>query len=547
MSTTAANLSAKQTKPAAIAPRWTPARSAAGHHSPWLITLILSIATFMEVLDTSIANVSLHNIGGSLSATTDESTWVLTSYLVANAIILPVSGWLATIIGRKRFYMSCVAIFTVSSLLCGLAPSLGWLIFFRVVQGLGGGGLVPCEQSMLADTFPPEKRGMAFAFYGIAVVVAPTLGPTLGGWITDSFSWHWIFLINVPVGLLSLFLAWQFVHEPKALVEERQQMFKKGLRIDYVGFALVALGLASLEVMLSNGQRYDWFESMFIRGFGLSAAVCLISAVVWEWHAKDPVVDVRLVSNRTFGIALTMMFVLGFTLYSSTTLLPILLQSSHGYTAMLSGMVLTPGGMATLLFMPLVGLLTHKVQLRYLAAVGLMIQIIALYHMSGFAADLSFNHAMWARIFQGAGLGFLFIPITTLSYHGLPLNKNNVGSSMLSVMRNIGGSVGIALTNTWLVQRTQYHHSVLAEQINPYNPVLRNALGGMEGMLDPAGAATAAVSPQTLVAVNQMITRQAAMISFNDVARWLALIIVIPLLLIPLMAAVKSDGKTPVH
>ena len=520
---------------------WSAERSAAGQRNPWLIAWIISIATFMEVLDTSIANVSLRHIAGSLGAGLDESTWVISSYLVANAAILPVSGWLAGVIGRKRFYMSCVVLFTLSSFCCGFAPSLSALIFFRVLQGLGGGGLVPCEQSMLADTFPPEKRGQAFALYGIAVVVAPTLGPTLGGWITDAYSWRWIFYLNVPVGLISLFLTWRYVVEPPILAAETQERRRHSASADYAGFFLVAFALGCLEVTLSNGERYDWLESGFIRSFAFLAAASMLAALIWEWKHEAPVFDVHLMAARNFGITLLMMFCTGFALFSSTTQLPMLLQGSHGYTSLLAGLALTPGGLVTFTLMPLVGFLTRKVQLRYLIAIGLVLQAAALWHMSNFPADLSFAHAVWARMFQAAGLAFLFIPITTLSYHGLAPVKNNAASSMLSVARNVGGSVGIAFANTLIAQRIQFHHLRLAEHINfaRYGAVM--SISRLQEIFQAGGAGELSAENQALQVVQNMINRQSAIMAFNDfvyVAAWIMAGIV---LLVPFLAKSKAQ------
>src|SRR6195256_5751075 len=317
--------------------------------NPWVIALAVTLATFMEVLDTSIANVSLPHIAGSLSAGTDESTWVLTSYLVSNAIVLPLSGWISSIIGRKRFYMSCVAIFTVSSLLCGLAPNLGMLIFFRILQGAGGGGLQPSEQAILADTFPPAKRGMAFAVYGLAVVLAPAIGPTLGGWITDNFTWRWIFLLNIPVGILSLLLTSRLIQDPPHMKRKKLSETK----IDYIGLGLVALGLGTLQVVLDKGQREDWFESHFILALTVISAVSLIFVIFWEWNHKDPIIDLHLFRERTFAAANFLMFMLGFALLGSTLLLPLFMQTLLGYTAERSGMALSPGGFAIMVMMPI--------------------------------------------------------------------------------------------------------------------------------------------------------------------------------------------------
>ena len=346
--------------------------SSAGKHNPWLIAVVVSIATFMEVLDITIANVALRNIAGSLAASFDQSTWILTSYLIANAVILPLSGWLATIIGRKRFYMGCVATFTLASFLCGMAWNLSSLIVFRILQGLGGGGLASSEQAILADTFPPEKRGQAFAIYGVAVVVAPTIGPTLGGWITDNASWHWVFFINIPMGLLSLLLVNWLVQEPVATERERQKLLSQGTRIDYLGFVLVALGLGCLEVVLDEGERNDWFSSSFIVTFAIISAVSLVAMVLWELRCRAPVVDIRLLGERQFGTCFLLMLVVGAILIGTTQLVPQLLQTQFGYTATLAGLALSPGGAIMIVMMPVAGLLPGKEQTRWPTALGLV-------------------------------------------------------------------------------------------------------------------------------------------------------------------------------
>jgi DHA2 family multidrug resistance protein len=489
-------------------------RSAAGNHSPWLVALIVSMATFMEVLDTSIANVSLPHIAGALAASQDESTWVLTSYLVSNAIILPVSGWLATIVGRKRFYMLCVALFGASSFLCGLSPSLPWLIIFRILQGIGGGGLAPSEQSILADSFAPEKRGQAFALYGVAVVVAPTLGPTLGGWITDNYSWHWIFLINVPVCALSLFLSWQILVDPPAVQKDREDATRGGIKIDYLGFALVALGLGCLQVVLDKGQEEDWFQSDFILAFGIISAVSLIFLVVWESFHEQPIVDIPLFKRRSFAASAFVMFVTGFILLSTTQMMPQLLQNLLNYTATTAGMALTAGGVATLILMPVVGVLLKKIQPRYLIAFGLLIECLACYYIRGFNTEMSFSHAAWGRVFQASGLPFLFVPITTVSYAAVPANKSNNASALVNTMRNLGGSFGISLAVSLVARRSQYHHSRLAESANYFSPLFQ-----------------ARAPQQSLPAFDRVVQAQASMLSYIDVFWLLAVLAaaVIPL------------------
>jgi DHA2 family multidrug resistance protein len=508
---------------------WTPDRSAAGDHNPWLIAIIVSMATFMEVLDTSIANVSLQHIAGSMAASQAESTWVLTSYLVSNAIILPISGWLARVIGRKRFYLGCVALFGISSLLCGLAPSLGMLIFFRVLQGLGGGGLAPTEQSILADTFSPAQRSQAFALYGIAVVVAPTLGPTLGGWITDSFSWRWIFLINVPVCALSLFLAGTFLVDPPALEHDRRQALRGGVKIDYLGFALVAIGLGCLQIVLDKGQEDDWFASDFVLSLSLVSALCLIALVIWELNHDDPIVDIALFKEKSFAASMIAMFVTGFILISTTQMLPQFLQTLMGYTAMQAGMALTAGGLATLVMMPVVAVLGKSVQPKYMIAFGLTLEALACYHLRGLTPDVSFAHVAWARVAQAAGLPFLFVPISSVAYAGLPPGKNNSASALTNTMRNLGGSFGISLAVALLGHRGQYHQSRLVESVDAFAP---SHPTGNTGLLQLARA----------------IGQQAQMMSYIDVF-WVLTIIAaaaVPLMLL-LLKRVKLGAAVAAH
>ena len=504
-------------------------RSAAGGHNPWLVAIIVSMATFMEVLDTSIANVSLQHIAGSMAASQDESTWVLTSYLVSNAIILPISGWLSRIVGRKRFYMTCVGVFGVSSLCCGLAPSLNWLIFFRVLQGLGGGGLAPSEQSILADSFTPAQRGQAFALYGIAVVVAPTLGPTLGGWITDSYSWRWIFLINVPVCLLSLFLAWKILVDPPAVEADRQEAVRKRRQVDWLGFVLVAVGLGCLQVVLDKGQEDDWLHSDFILGFALVSVLSLIFLVIWELNHEDPIVDLPLARHRNFGAAMIVMFVTGFILISTTQMLPQFLQTMMGYTATKAGLALTAGGAATFLMMPLVGALLRKVQPRYLIAFGLTVECLACLYLRGFNTEINFGHAALGRIFQAVGLPFLFVPITTVSYAGLPPNKSGNASALINTMRNLGGSFGISVAVTALARRGQFHHARLAEGITPFAPAFSSGRFG------------------SLAAIDRLVQRQAQMGSYLDVFTLLAIIAALTVPVAFILQRIKPGQSAAAH
>jgi len=489
----------------------------AGGHNPWLVAIVVSIATFMEVLDTSIANVSLTHIAGELSASLDESTWVLTSYLVSNAIVLPVSGWLANAIGRKRFYMGCVFLFTTSSLLCGLAPSLGWLIVFRILQGLGGGGLAPSEQSILADSFPPEKRGMAFALYGVAVVVAPAVGPTLGGWITDNYAWRWIFFINVPVGLMSLVLVYFILHDPGPAGGNGK---RRG--IDYVGFGLVAIGFGALQIVLDKGQREDWFESRFIQVFTAVAVVAVIVLIVWELNRRDPVVDVPLFRNLNFAVSNVVMFAMGFILFGTTQLLPQLTQTLLGYTATIAGEVISPGGFAVLALMPLVGFLLRHVQPKWLILVGLVFEVTALLYMATFSLDVSYGKLAWARTIQASGLAFLFVPISTIAYAGLAPDKTNAASAIINLSRNLGGSFGISIAQTWLARRQQFHQTFLVGHASPGNPVYDARIAEMTHRMAAAGDPGTAAS-RALGALLNEIQRQATMLAYIDVFHWLAI------------------------
>jgi DHA2 family multidrug resistance protein len=444
--------------------------SAAGARSPWLIAIIVSIATFMEVLDSTIANVSLRHIAGSLAATQDESTYILTSYLVSNAIIVPISGWLANVIGRKRFYMICVGIFTISSVLCATASSLGEILLWRVIQGLGGGGLAPVEQSIFADSFPPRQRAQAFALYGLTVVLAPAIGPVLGGWLTDSYSWHWVFLINLPVGCVSLVLTWLFVVDSPLLLANRAALLKKGLKIDYVGFALVVIGFGTLQVVLDRFEPEGGWGTPFVNVFGSICVAGLVALVIWEWNHPQPVMNIRLLRSPAFAISNVLMFALGFVLLASTQLLPQLAQTLMGYDAQTSGLTLGLAGIGTILFMPLAGILTGRfVQPRILACMAFAGIGFAMWYATGLDLTMGFWDLSKVRLLQAVWMPFLFIPITSISLVGVPPDKSNEASALVNLMRNLGGSFGISYTTTLLAYREQFHHARLAEHFTPYN------------------------------------------------------------------------------
>ncbi len=488
-------------------------------HNPWLIALTVTMATFMEVLDTSIANVALPHMAGSLSVSQDQSTWVLTSYLVSNAIVLPISGWLSNRVGRKRFYMSCVALFTISSFLCGIAPNLGCLILFRILQGIGGGGLGPSEQSILADTFPPAKRGMAFAIYGMAVVLAPALGPTLGGIITDNYSWRWVFFINVPVGMLSLFLSSRMVTDPPWLDAKKG----KSGPIDVAGLGLIVLGLGSLEVVLDKGQEEDWFHSSFVVGFSIVALVSLVSLILWELRAEHPIIDVRLFKNRTFSMANGMMFTLGVTLFGTTVLLPQFTQVLLGYSAKQAGMALSPGGILIMCMMPFIGKFLGKFDARKMIAFGFVALSVSLFYMSHkLYLGIDFKHAILLRMYQAFGLAFLFVPINTLAYVDVPKEQGNTVAGMINLARNMGGDVGIAVVTTLLARRAQHHQVDLSAHTSLFDAPFRERLNEVTLALQHSGSSASEAATEAYRALYRTLLQQAQTLAYVDVLYLLA-------------------------
>jgi DHA2 family multidrug resistance protein len=452
--------------------------------NPWAIAATVSMAAFVEVLDTSVANVALPYIAGGLGASYDDSTWVLTSYLAANAIVLPISGWLAELIGRKRYFMMSLAIFTVSSLLCGLAPNLPLLLLFRAVQGIGGGGLQPMAQAILNDTFPPEQRGSAFAVYGITAVLAPTVGPMLGGWITDNYSWRWIFFITLPPVLLALYLTHTLVEDPPFL----RRLKRGGIKVDYIGISMLALGVGSLQIVLDKGQEDDWFGSHFITTLAITATVCLISLVIWEWFRKEPIIDVRMFRSFNFAAANLMMFMMGFMLFSTLVLIPEFLQTLMGYTAELAGLVLSGGGVVLLVMMPIVGRLTSKIQARWLIATGWLCLAIGLFYCAN-QIDLfvSFRFAMWLRVAQVVG------------------------------MRNIGGSIGTSVVTTMIARRAQYHQQILIGHIAPDSPAYRSARHALSSKIAHSGLQAADAGDQAIARFYELVHQQGGALSYMDI------------------------------
>lgn len=485
--------------------------------NPWIIAVTVTLATFMELLDTAIANVSLPHIAGGLAVSYDESTWVLTSYLVSNAVVLPLSAWLSRVFGRKRYYMLCVVLFTLSSLLCGLAPSLGLLIFFRVLQGVGGGGLAPVEQAILVDTFPPEKRPAAFALYSMAIVTAPAVGPPLGGWITDNWNWRWIFFINIPIGILSLLLTSRLVSDPPEFTREVAAARREGrLRIDGLGIFLVALGFASLEVVLDRGQTLDWLESRFIVFFFSVAVLALIAAAIWEWRHPDPVVEIRLLADRNFAIANAYYFLFGFALFGSTVLIPQLLQGLYGYTATDAGLVLGPGAFVIVALAPLVVRIFPKVGVKPLIFIGYIIFAVAMWQYASIDLETDYKHVALFRAIQGLGIAPLFVPVSQLAYSYLPKNKNNKASSITNLFRNQGGSVGIAFVTTLLARRTQYHQSVLVAHTTPFQERYRETLAALSRYFATHGFTAPDAALHAKAQLARLLEQQAALLGFLD-------------------------------
>ncbi len=506
--------------------------------NPWIVTAAVMLATFMEILDTTVVNVSVPHLAGNLGATVEEGTWVVTSYLVSNAIILPMSGWLANRLGRRNMLLACVTGFTITSVMCGMATSLESLIFFRVLQGLTGGGLQPLAQAVLLETFPPKQHGSAMAAFGLGIILAPILGPTLGGWITDSYSWRWIFYLNLPVGVISVLMIGAFVHDPPYIGRN-----KTG-GIDLWGIGFLALGFGTLQVVLDTGQRKDWFGSTQIRVFAALCVFGLVALVVRELTTKHPIVDLRVLKDRTFAAGVTIMTMLGFVLYASLMLLPIFLQTLLNYPALQSGLALSPRGIGSLFMMPIAGQLTNRYDPRKLIAFGIVIGGWTMFSLSHLNLNAGYWDIFWPQVIQGGAMAFLFIPLMATSMSGISREKMGNATSIYNLMRNIGGSFGIATMTTFLARRGQVHQNQLVSHITPYDHGTQMTFRGMQAWFQMHGSNSVEASRKAMGAIYGMVQQQAALLSFVE-AFWVMGVIF--LCMLPLVFLLRNARDLHPH
>ena len=515
--------------------------------NPWVIALTVTLATFMELLDTSIANVSLPYIAGGLGRSYDEVTWILTTYLVANAVVLPMSAWLSRVLGRKNYYLACVTLFTITSFLCGIAPSLSVMLVARVLQGIGGGGLAPVEQAILVDTFPPHKRAMAFALYTVAIVTAPAIGPVLGGWITDNYNWRWVFFINIPVGLLSLFLTTRFVHDPPAFAVERKSVRTADGRlvVDGVGIALIGLGSAALEVVLDRGQIDDWFGSSFITWMFVAAIVCLVTAIFWELKQKDPVIEFRLLKTRNFAIACVFYFIFGFGLFGSTTMIPQILQTLYGYRAIDAGLVLGPGAFVITLLAPVGAQLVQRriVHPRILLFGAVLVVGSSFLHYSHFNLDTDYDHFALARALQGLGYAFYFVPLSVIAYSQLKPSQNNRASSITNFFRNWGGSFGIAFITTTSERRSNFHQSIVGGNLPASSTALQQQVSQSAAFLRARGFSPSDALSAAYSHYYGQLQAHARLLAFMDCFHLIGVVTLIAAPLVLLTKYFKTGGS----
>ena len=511
-------------------------------HNPWLIAVAVMAATFMEILDTSVANVALPHIAGNLSSTTEEATWVLTSYLVSNAVVLPITGWLGMYFGRRRLLVICISIFTAASILCGLAPNLGFLIVARVLQGIGGGALIPVSQAVLLESFPPEKRGVAMATFGMGVVVAPILGPTLGGWITDNYSWRWIFYINLPVGIFAALMAQAFVEDPPYIKHAKIQ------RVDFAGFALLAVWLGTLQVVLDKGQQEDWFAAIWLRWFAVLSVACFLGFVVRELRIAHPIVDLRVLKNRNFGAGVLMITTLAAVLYGTTAALPIFLQTLMGYPALESGLTLSPRGVAAFVATFVVGRLVGRIRNRILIAFGFALLAFSSFWLGHINLQVGIWDVIWPSVLNGVAISFIFTPLTTAAVGHLRQDQMGNATGIYNLMRNLGGSVGIALVSTLIVRRAQVHQALMVTHLTPFDPAYVHRLAAAAGALAPTSGPVLA-HQQALRLIYNTLQNQATLWAFVENFRLFGLLCLACLPLVLLFKRVQRQpaGRAGMH
>jgi DHA2 family multidrug resistance protein len=511
-----------------------------------VITLLVALATFMEVLDTTIANVALPYIAGGMGVSEDEASWVVTTYLVSNAVVLTASPFFSRMFGRKTFFLICLALFTVSSLACGLAPNIQTLLLFRVLQGLGGGGMVPVSQAIVAGSFPPEKVGQGFAIWGIAVIVAPVVGPTLGGWLSDNMSWHWCFLINGPVGVLSIALISALLREPKASVDKIEPVNRRGIGFDLGGFALIATFLGALELVLDRGLIEDWFASGFIVAVASLCALAFVVMIPWETTRRDPMIDLRVVTTRQFGACMMVMLALGAILLSTTQFLPQAVQQTFGYTATWAGLMLSPGGLVTMVMMPIAGRLSGLVQPRYLIAVGAAFCVLSMYELTQLTSDVDFWFFAACRALMNVGIPLIFIPITVAAYQGIPPTKTDQASALISAARNVGGSLGISFANNVFAHREQFHQSRLVEHVIPSSAIYQDTLQRATQHFVVHGSTLLQAQQQAVGWIGQQVQTQATYLAYIDVFWALMLVSASAVPFALALRKVKLGAATPV-
>jgi DHA2 family multidrug resistance protein len=507
--------------------------------NPWLIAVVVTLAAFMEVLDTTIVNVSLPHIAGNLSASYDEATWTLTSYLVANSIVLPISAFFGRLIGRKRYFVICIAAFTICSFLCGIATNLGELVVFRVLQGFFGGGLQPNQQSIILDTFPPAQRGRAFGLTALATVVAPVLGPTLGGWITDNYSWRWVFFINIPIGVIATFAVLALVEDPPWAKASKQ------VSTDYVGIGLIALTFAAFQIMLDRGEDDDWFSSGFIGSLAAIAAVGAATAVAWLLYARRPVVDLRVFKDRSFALGCIAIGIFAILLYGSAVLVPQLAQQHLGYTALLAGLVMSPGAVCVIFLIPVLNIILPRVQTRFVVTVGFLVLGGSMLYSRMLAPDIDFRHLMYMRMAQSLGIGFLFVPLSILAYSTLPHDLQQDATALFTMFRNVLGSVGISVTTAMITSRTQTQMAYLAYHTSQTNPNFRETLSQLTQAIQGLGATASVAAQKAFGQAYQTLIAQASFLAYKDVFLYCALLAILFTPLTFLFSGVKKAGGPP--